>query len=94
MARIGTYGSHRGWQYNITVILQAEKRFYMEQTNRINNPKNKISQLFCRHKHTNWYKEQESFPLNIRGETRWLVCEDCGKRINSMFLEYEGMGFK
>lgn len=63
--------------------------------NRVNNPKGKIAQFFCKHEHKNWYKAQSEIGyFNLRGETRYLVCEDCGKVIDKMFLEYEGMGFK
>ncbi len=62
---------------------------------RVNNPKNKIAQFFCRHKHTEWYtkKSNSSFSA-ISGERRYLICKDCGKEIRSFFAEYEGMGFK
>ena len=63
--------------------------------NRVNNPKNKISQFFCKHKNKNWYKAyNKSGFCNIRGETHYFICEDCGKVIGKTFCEYEGMGFK
>ena len=62
---------------------------------RVNNPKNKIAQFFCRHKHTDWYfKKSNSRFSAISGERRYLICEDCGKKIYSFSTEYEGMGFK
>ena len=62
---------------------------------RVNNPKNKIAQFFCRHKHTDWYTKISNSPFStISGERRYLICEDCGKEIKSTFCEYEGMGFK
>ena len=62
---------------------------------RVNNPKSKIAQFFCRHKHTEWYTKKSNSPFSaISGERRYLICEDCGKEIRSFFAEYEGMGFK
>ncbi len=66
-----------------------------DNKSRINNPKSKIAQLFCRHKHSVWCTRQwKNGYSNIRGEERFLICEDCGKEIDKMFLEYEGMGYK
>lgn len=63
--------------------------------NRVNNPKNKISQLLCKHKNKGWYnRPSDSGYSNIRGEVRYFICEDCGKIIDRVFFEYEGMGFK
>lgn len=63
--------------------------------NRVDNPKSKIAQRFCKHKHTGWYTKKSSYPFSvISGERRCLLCEDCGKEIRSFFAEYEGMGFK
>lgn len=61
--------------------------------NRVNTPKNKISQIFCKHRRQGWYK-MESLYQCISGERRYLVCEDCGKVLANYFAEYEGMGFK
>ena len=63
--------------------------------NRVNVPKGKLGQLLCRHKHKGWYekKEQETY-RGISGERIYLICEDCGKIIDSFFQEYEDMGFK
>ena len=63
--------------------------------NRVNNPKNKISQLFCKHKNKDWYKlPSKSGYSSLRGDTRYLICEDCGKVITKVFYEYEGIGYK
>jgi hypothetical protein len=61
--------------------------------NRVNNPKSKLGQLLCRHKHQGWYIKQELYSC-ISGERRFLVCEDCGKILDSYFARYEGMGYK
>ncbi len=55
--------------------------------NRINNPKGKLGQLLCRHKHTNWYQPQTKF-FHLQGETHHLVCEDCGKVLDKRFVRY------
>lgn len=62
--------------------------------NRVNNPKNKILQFFCPHNNQGQYTDNSSKFCNIRGERRYIVCEDCGKILSSYFAEYEGMGFK
>lgn len=62
--------------------------------NRVNNPKNKISQFFCKHINQGLYVDNSSQFHNIRGERHYIACEDCGKIINSYFAEYEEMGFK
>lgn len=61
--------------------------------NRVNHPKNKIAQLFCKHKNKGWYKMTEKYSC-ISGERRYLICEDCGKIFTDCFLKYEGFGFK
>lgn len=63
--------------------------------NRVNNHKGKLGQLLCRHRHKGWYEkeEQETYRC-ISGERIYLICEDCGKIIDSFFQEYEGKGFK
>ena len=60
---------------------------------RVNNPKSKLGQLLCKHKHKGWYIKQELYSC-ISGERRYLICEDCGKILDSYFARYEGMGFK
>lgn len=35
-----------------------------------------------------------SFPMLLSGERRYYICKKCGKYNGSIFLEYEGMGFK
>ena len=63
--------------------------------NRVDNPKCKLAQWFCKHKNTGWYTKKSDSPFSaISGERRYLICEDCGKEIRSYFAEYEGMGFK
>ncbi len=39
---------------------------------RVNNPKGKLGQLLCRHKHKGWYTKQELYSC-ISGERRFLV---------------------
>lgn len=54
----------------------------------------KIKQFFCKHQYS-WYVEApKSGFRNISGETRYLVCDKCGKVKSSYFAEYEGGGFK
>lgn len=64
--------------------------------NEITN-KNKLRQFFCKHRNTGAYKKQSpqgpTF-YNLRGETIYTICKDCGKEIGEMFWEHEGMGFK
>lgn len=60
---------------------------------RVNNHKSKLGQLICRHKHKGWYVKEETYHC-ISGERIFLICEDCGKIIDSFFQEYEGMGYK
>lgn len=54
--------------------------------------KNKLGQLFCRHKNQGWYVDNSN--MAISGEKRLLICRDCGKVVNEMFARYEGMGYK
>lgn len=62
---------------------------------RVDNPKSKLAQRFCKHKNKGWYAKKSEGPFHaISGERRYLICEDCGKEISSYFAEYEGMGFK
>ncbi len=60
----------------------------MEQESRINKPKSKIAQFFCKHKRTCWCTKVSTY-YNISGERRYLVCEDCGKVLNSYFHKYD-----
>lgn len=55
--------------------------------------KNKIMQMFCRHKNIGSFKQQSKFQ-SISGETVLHICKDCGKQMGKQFLRYEGMGFK
>ena len=55
--------------------------------------KGRIGQFFCKHENTGWYSKNTKFQA-ISGETRYQICEDCGKEVGKQFHEYEGMGFK
>ncbi|MFD2658570.1 50S ribosomal protein L32 [Gracilibacillus thailandensis] len=55
--------------------------------------KNKLMQLFCKHKNIGSFTEQSTFQ-SLSGETVHHICTDCGKYKGKQFLEYEGMGFK
>lgn len=54
----------------------------------------KIKQLFCRHKDSSWYAVKGNIFQMINGEKRLLVCNECGKTLAEIFVEYEGNGFK
>lgn len=55
----------------------------------------KLKKLFCKHKKTGWYTKNNEFKFaSLRGERRYLICEECGKELNSHLAEYEGNGFK
>ena len=60
----------------------------MKKQNRVNNPKIKIAQLFCRHKNKGWYTRQSTFH-NLQGQTQYLICEDCGKELKTQFIKYD-----
>lgn len=63
--------------------------------NRVENPKSKLAQRFCKHKNTGWYTKKSNSPFSaLSGERQYLICEDCGKELSSYFAKYEGMGFK
>ena len=53
--------------------------------------KNFIKRLFCKHEYQ-YYGDNNSMLLS--GERRYYICKKCGKYNGSIFLEYEGMGFK
>ena len=53
--------------------------------------KNLIVRLFCKHEYQ-YYADTNS--LLASGERRYYICKKCGKYNGSIFLEYEGMGFK
>ena len=55
--------------------------------------RNKIKQLFCRHKKSSWYTKDTMFQ-SLKGEHQYRICDECGKELDQIFLEYEGMGFK
>ena len=55
-----------------------------------------VKRLFCKHDFK-YYAEQTNDINHIllsNGERRHYVCSKCGKYKGSIFLEYEGMGFK
>ncbi len=53
-----------------------------------------LKQIFCRHRKTDWYLKKGTGLQAISGETRYLVCERCGKIVDTSFHRYEGGGFK
>lgn len=53
--------------------------------------KNFVKRLFCKHEFQ-YYADASSMLLS--GERRYYICKKCGKYNGSIFLEYEGMGFK
>jgi len=57
------------------------------------NKKSKFKQLFCKHKNTGWFQKQEMFSL-LNGEKHYHICKDCGAKLGTRFMEYEGMGYK
>ena len=44
---------------------------------RVQCPKPKLLQLFCRHD-ADWYKKNAPFH-NLSGETHYYICKKCGK---------------
>ena len=54
--------------------------------------KNFIKRLFCKHEYQ--YYADTGFIMLLNGERRYYICKKCGKYNGSIFLEYEGMGFK
>lgn len=54
---------------------------------RLNKPKNKIAQLFCKHDGV-WCKRQSLY-MNLSGETQYKVCKKCGKTIDKVFYRYD-----
>ena len=48
----------------------------------------------CKHIHTVWQNEPPSKFLCISGDRIICVCKDCGKIVNDIFFEHEGMGYK
>ena len=54
--------------------------------------KNFIKRLLCKHEYQ--YYTDTSFPIMLSGEKRYRICKKCGKYDGSIFIEYEGMGFK
>ena len=53
--------------------------------------KNFIKRLLCKHEYQ-YYADTSSIMLS--GEKRYRICKKCGKYDGSIFMEYEGMGFK
>ena len=56
----------------------------MAEENRLNNPKPKILQMFCRHNGI-WCRRQEKF-FHLGGETQYKVCTKCGKTLDTRFI--------
>lgn len=54
---------------------------------RVNNPKSKLAQLFCRHK-ADWYRKEDTFRM-LNGERHYLICEKCGKIMDTRFIPYD-----
>lgn len=52
--------------------------------NRINNPKCKLSQLFCRHD-GEWCRLHTTFSI-LSGEIQYKVCCKCGKVLDKRFI--------
>lgn len=55
------------------------------------NFKLKLKRMFCKHKNQEWMveaREYQKFTV-ISGERRYLVCQDCGKVIDSYFHKYD-----
>lgn len=48
----------------------------------------KLKQLFCRHKNVGYYQKNSIFHA-LNGERVYRICEDCGKIIDSEFLDTE-----
>lgn len=53
--------------------------------------KNFIARLFCKHEYQ-YYADTNAMLLS--GERQYCICKKCGKYNGSIFLEYEGNGFK
>lgn len=50
----------------------------------INNPKNFIARLFCKHD-PQYYRKIEPY-FNLSGETQYRICSKCGKRMGERFV--------
>lgn len=48
----------------------------------------KIKQLFCKHKEIEYKKKIQPFH-NIQGETVYMFCKDCGKLLGTKFMSNE-----
>lgn len=49
----------------------------------------------CKHENVKWYVyNANTMFCDIKGETRYLICEDCKKVVTDMYAEYEGNGYK
>lgn len=53
----------------------------------------KFKSLFCKHRY-GWYVKNHGGFVPISGETRYLICDKCGKEKGKIFARYEGNGFK
>ena len=54
---------------------------------RINDPKPKLLQLFCKHD-AEWYRKVEKFH-NLSGERQYRICKKCGKILDTRFIPTE-----
>lgn len=52
-----------------------------------------IRQALCKHKETEKVVENSVFK-RISGETVYIRCKKCGKILDSINYEYEGLGYK
>ena len=52
-----------------------------------------IRQALCKHKETEKVVENSVFK-RISGETVYVRCKKCGKILDSINYEYEGLGYK
>lgn len=50
--------------------------------------KGRLAQFFCRHKNTEWYQKQEPF-FSLNGDRHYKFCNDCGKKIDEMFIRHD-----
>ena len=55
--------------------------------------KQKIKQLFCKHKNIGYYRMQTKYH-NIQGENVYRICEDCNKIIDREFLSNEDFMYR
>lgn len=56
--------------------------------NIISKIKAKLKRLMCRHNISSWYTKSQQF-YNLSGETQYLICDECGKEISTIFVKYD-----